>query len=116
MMKHAQPSLSESVSSTWQPSDSADTSVKRRRTLTPTPGAELSIIVPTFNERENVAELVQRLHSSLIGCSWEVIFVGFSVKRGVLQAQGQYILFSDADLSTPIEELERLLQCIVARN
>jgi dolichyl-phosphate beta-glucosyltransferase len=37
---------------------------------------------------------------------------GFSVKRGVLHAQGQYILFSDADLSTPIEEMEKLLQPI----
>jgi dolichyl-phosphate beta-glucosyltransferase len=34
---------------------------------------------------------------------------GFSVKRGVLHAEGQYILFSDADLSTPIEEMEKLL-------
>src|SRR5262245_59936481 len=37
---------------------------------------------------------------------------GFSVKRGVLHARGKYILFSDADLSTPIEELEKLLQLI----
>jgi dolichyl-phosphate beta-glucosyltransferase len=37
---------------------------------------------------------------------------GFSVRRGVLQAEGQYILFSDADLSTPIAELEKLLQHI----
>ena len=37
---------------------------------------------------------------------------GFSVKRGVLHARGKYILFSDADLSTPIDELEKLLQLI----
>jgi dolichyl-phosphate beta-glucosyltransferase len=37
---------------------------------------------------------------------------GFSVRRGVLQSQGQYILFSDADLSTPIEEIEKLSQRI----
>jgi dolichyl-phosphate beta-glucosyltransferase len=37
---------------------------------------------------------------------------GFSVKRGVLRARGRYILFSDADLSTPIEELDKLLQPI----
>jgi dolichyl-phosphate beta-glucosyltransferase len=37
---------------------------------------------------------------------------GFSVKRGVLQARGRYILFSDADLSTPIQELEKLLAAI----
>lgn len=34
---------------------------------------------------------------------------GYSVKRGVLQARGDYVLFSDADLATPIEELEKLL-------
>ncbi len=34
---------------------------------------------------------------------------GFSVKSGVLAAQGKYILFSDADFSTSIEELEKLL-------
>lgn len=34
---------------------------------------------------------------------------GFSVKNGVLAAQGEYILFSDADFSTPIEELETLM-------
>ena len=38
---------------------------------------------------------------------------GFSVKQGVLEARGHYILFSDADLSTPIEELERLLQTMM---
>ena len=37
---------------------------------------------------------------------------GYSVKEGVLQANGEFILFSDADLSTPIEELERLIPWI----
>jgi len=36
---------------------------------------ELSVIVPTFNERDNVAEIVQRLEASLSGNAWEVIFV-----------------------------------------
>lgn len=34
---------------------------------------------------------------------------GYSVRRGVLAARGQFVLFSDADLSTPIEEVERVL-------
>src|SRR5262245_54040022 len=38
-------------------------------------GAELSIIVPTFNERGNVAELIERLRRCLGQQSWEVIFV-----------------------------------------
>ncbi len=34
---------------------------------------------------------------------------GYTVRRGVLEAAGDAILFSDADLSTPIEEFEKLL-------
>jgi len=33
---------------------------------------------------------------------------GFAVRNGMLQAQGEWALFSDADLSSPIEELEKL--------
>jgi dolichyl-phosphate beta-glucosyltransferase len=33
---------------------------------------------------------------------------GYSVRRGVLEAKGEWALFTDADLSTPIEELESL--------
>lgn len=39
------------------------------------PGPELSIIVPTYNERDNIVELVSRLKQCLMGHSWEVIFV-----------------------------------------
>lgn len=34
---------------------------------------------------------------------------GFSVRHGVLEARGEIVLFSDADLSTPIEEADKLL-------
>ncbi|MGO8792374.1 MAG: dolichyl-phosphate beta-glucosyltransferase [Terriglobia bacterium] len=34
---------------------------------------------------------------------------GFSVRHGVLEARGQLILFTDADLSAPIEEADKLL-------
>jgi dolichyl-phosphate beta-glucosyltransferase len=33
---------------------------------------------------------------------------GYSVRHGMLEAQGEWALFSDADLSAPIEELEKL--------
>lgn len=39
------------------------------------PGVALSVVVPTFNERGNVAALVERLDRALAGRSWEVIFV-----------------------------------------
>jgi dolichyl-phosphate beta-glucosyltransferase len=34
---------------------------------------------------------------------------GFTVRHGVLEATGKYVLFTDADLSTPIEEADKLL-------
>lgn len=34
---------------------------------------------------------------------------GYSVKRGILASKGEVVLFSDADLSTPIEELDKML-------
>jgi glycosyltransferase involved in cell wall biosynthesis len=37
---------------------------------------------------------------------------GYSVRNGVLQAQGAIVLFSDADLSAPIEEAELLFKAI----
>jgi glycosyltransferase involved in cell wall biosynthesis len=33
---------------------------------------------------------------------------GYSVRHGVLEARGEWVLFSDADLSAPIEELDTL--------
>lgn len=37
---------------------------------------------------------------------------GYAVKRGMLAARYDYVLFSDADLSTPIEEIEKLAEFI----
>ncbi|MBU1083091.1 glycosyltransferase family 2 protein [Patescibacteria group bacterium] len=37
---------------------------------------------------------------------------GAVVKQGVLNAQGQYILFTDADNATPIEQVSKLLQYV----
>ena len=37
---------------------------------------------------------------------------GFSVRRGVLEARGEFVLFTDADLSAPIEETNKLLAAL----
>jgi glycosyltransferase involved in cell wall biosynthesis len=37
---------------------------------------------------------------------------GYSVRRGSLEAQGEIVLFTDADLSAPIEEAEKLLAAL----
>jgi dolichol-phosphate mannosyltransferase len=39
------------------------------------PAPELTIVVPTFNERDNVEILVGRLSKALEGISWEAVFV-----------------------------------------
>jgi glycosyltransferase involved in cell wall biosynthesis len=37
---------------------------------------------------------------------------GYSVRSGLLHAQGEIVMFTDADLSAPIEEAERLFEAI----
>jgi glycosyltransferase involved in cell wall biosynthesis len=37
---------------------------------------------------------------------------GFSVRRGVLESRGKLVLFTDADLSAPIKEADRLLAAL----
>lgn len=38
---------------------------------------------------------------------------GFSIRNGMLNAKGEIAIFTDADLSTPIKELDRLIEPIV---
>ena len=37
---------------------------------------------------------------------------GYSVRNGILHAKGEFILFTDADLSSPIEEAPKLFQAL----
>ena len=39
---------------------------------------------------------------------------GYAVRNGMLNARGEIIVFSDADLSSPIEEMPKLLQALAA--
>src|SRR6201985_178596 len=52
----------------------------------------LSVVVPTFNERDNVPKLYRKLEAALAGIAWEVIFVDdnspdgtWDVVRGLAQ-------------------------------
>jgi len=47
---------------------------------------ELSIVVPTFNERANIPILVERLSRLLVNCDWEVIFVDDNSPDGTAAA------------------------------
>ncbi|HTU55350.1 MAG TPA: glycosyltransferase [Acetobacteraceae bacterium] len=46
------------------------------------PAPELSVVVPCYNERANVAPLVAALEAALAGIAWEVIFVDDSSPDG----------------------------------
>ncbi len=41
----------------------------------PCPPPELAIVIPTFNEAGNVAEIARRIGASLEGIAWEILFV-----------------------------------------
>src|SRR5690349_12464834 len=48
--------------------------------------ADLTIVVPTFNERDSVPLLVGRLERVLEGISWEVVFVDDDSPDGTAEA------------------------------
>jgi dolichyl-phosphate beta-glucosyltransferase len=81
-------------------------------------GYEYEIIIVDDGSNDKTAEVVSRflpcpqagLPQIQLLQNKENKGKGFSVKRGVLNSKGDYILFSDADLSTPIEELDKLLE------
>jgi dolichol-phosphate mannosyltransferase len=49
---------------------------------------QLSVIVPTFNERDNVTTLFRRLDAALAGVAWEVIFVDDNSPDGTSDVVG----------------------------
>ena len=69
------------------------------------------VIVVSDGSRDGTAEAVRRWCPE--GFPLEVIDrkdnrgKGYTVREGAARARGAYILFSDADLSTPIEEVEK---------
>ncbi len=76
------------------------------------------VIVVNDGSRDNTAEMVRALARK----DPSVRLVqnpgnrgkGYSVRNGMLTAQGEVIIFSDADLSSPIEEMPKLLDAIAA--
>ena len=76
-------------------------------------GYDFEIIIVDDGSADNTKELVSNLAKSCP--SIKLISnghnkgKGFSVRSGVLSSLGNYVLFSDADLSTPIEELNKLM-------
>jgi glycosyltransferase involved in cell wall biosynthesis len=81
-------------------------------------GWQAEVIVVNDGSSDSTANLVQAFSSS----APEVRLIenpgnrgkGYSVRAGMLQALGEVVLFTDSDLSAPIEEAERLFDAIAA--
>lgn len=97
----------------------------------------LSIVIPAYNEEERLKRHIPDIVAHLRSKNFEIIVVndgsrdgtaqvaeklgarvinlspnrgkGGAVKAGMLAAQGRYVLFTDADQSTPIAEVDKLL-------
>jgi glycosyltransferase involved in cell wall biosynthesis len=81
-------------------------------------GWDAEVIVVNDGSRDNTAEIVK----SFAAKDPIVQLVenpgnhgkGYSVRNGMLHAKGKIVLFSDADLSSPIEEATKLLRALAA--
>jgi dolichol-phosphate mannosyltransferase len=63
----------------------ATAATPRARAVEPR-GYELSIVVPTFNERPNMPVLVERLEAVLAGVAWQLIVVDDDSPEGACAA------------------------------
>jgi dolichyl-phosphate beta-glucosyltransferase len=79
---------------------------------------DAEIVVVNDGSRDNTAEIVREFAAK----NPSVRLVenpgnrgkGYSVRNGILNSRGDIVIFSDADLSSPIEETPKLLQSLAA--
>lgn len=64
------------------------------------PAPELSVVIPTYNERDNIPLLVERLKEALHGIDWEAIFVDDNSPDGT------------ADVARAIGESDSRIRCL----
>ncbi len=73
---------------------------------------DYEIIVVNDGSKDKTAEVVSVLESKIVNLrlidNKENKGKGYAVKQGILQAKGKYRLFTDADNSTSIEQVEKM--------
>ncbi|MBE2190223.1 MAG: glycosyltransferase family 2 protein [Candidatus Kapabacteria bacterium] len=67
------------------------------------------IIVVDDGSNDKTTEICAKFPQVRLLCQPQNMGKGAAVRRGMLEANGEYCLFSDADLSTPIYETSRIL-------
>ncbi|MFH0947327.1 MAG: dolichyl-phosphate beta-glucosyltransferase [Planctomycetota bacterium] len=75
-------------------------------------GSDFEIVAVDDGSRDRSLEILNELAPSMpleIRENTINLGKGSSVRRGMLEARGEYVFFTDADLSTPLEELDRFL-------
>jgi dolichyl-phosphate beta-glucosyltransferase len=80
---------------------------------------DAEIVVVDDGSKDRTAELAEKALSGRRGRvirNGENRGKGYSVRRGVLEAKGRFVLLTDADLSTPIEEHGKLAAVIRDRD
>jgi len=79
-------------------------------------GWDAEVIAVDDGSRDNTAEVVRRIaqHDSRLRLLQNPgnRGKGYSIRNGMLHGQGEILLFSDADLSSPIEEANKLFAAI----
>ena len=75
-------------------------------------GFQIETIVVDDGSTDNTAELASRQAGIRVLRNGRNRGKGFSVRRGVLEARGELVLFTDADLSAPINEADKLIAAL----